>query len=175
MAPDEDLVDRVRFLSTQSREPVAHYEHKELGFNYRLSNVSAAIGRAQLVRLPSMIERRREIRNRYRNFFSSVHGIRLLSDQDDEENCWLTAIVDDSGDRRNMPGRLIDFLSAKGIEARSIWKPMHLQPLYARATYFGGNTSERLFYTGVVLPNGSSLKKRELDRVLDCLSSFFAA
>lgn len=173
VAPDANLVERVRFLSTQAREPFAHYEHKELGFNYRLSSVSAAIGRAQLARLPSMIEKRKAIRARYRTLFSRVDSIRFLSGSDDGENCWLTAIVDDSDETRAMPARLLDFLGESGIEARNVWKPMHLQPLYSAASYSGGSNSEQLFSSGVVLPSGSALRESEVDWVEDCLSRFF--
>ena len=131
LTDDERLADHVRKLSTQAREPVAHYEHTEIGYNYRLSNILAALGRAQLSRLDDMIKRRREWRERYRALFADQPGVRILGGADDaEDNCWLTAIVVDpavsAGRAEDLGGRP---RGRPSIETRPVWKPMHLQPV----------------------------------------------
>lgn len=155
---DGMLAQHVRKLSTQAREPVPHYEHTEIGYNYRLSNILAALGRAQLLRLDSMIARRRMWRERYRELFAGHPGVRILGGTDDEEdNCWLTAIVVDPEDSAWTIGELRDALGSSAIETRPVWKPMHLQPVYS---HFGGTlngSSEVLFANGLTLPSGSAL------------------
>lgn len=172
LSDDGDLVAHARKLSTQSREPVPWYEHVEIGYNYRLSNLLAAFGRAQLSRLPSMIERRRAIRERYAAALVPA-GFTLLGGEDDgressEDNCWLTgALVPGSLGDGVTP--LISALNAQGIEARHLWKPMHLQPVFADHRSFLSGVSERLFETGVLLPSGSALTDEEVDRVIDAV------
>ena len=170
LSEDEELARHARFLSTQAREPVAHYEHRYLGYNYRMSNVLAALGRAQLSRLDAMIARRREIRARYRAAVADWPGVEIFQDDTSEDdNCWLTALVVD--DASPVPASaLLAGLEARGIEARPLWKPMHLQPIFAGARAFITGEAERLFTLGVALPSGSVHGPAAIDRVCDALA-----
>jgi pyridoxal phosphate-dependent aminotransferase EpsN len=160
-----DLVEHARKLSTQAREPVAHYEHREIGFNYRLSNLLAALGRAQLESLAERVATRRRIRERYRALLDAP-GITFMPEAPyGKGNAWLTCVVVDpeafGADREAI--RLA--LEAEDIEARPLWKPMHLQPIYASHARFGGDVAARLFERGLCLPSGSALTDEQQDRV----------
>jgi len=164
---NDKTIEHARKLSTQAREPVAHYEHLEVGFNYRMSNLLAALGRAQLESLPERVATRRRIRDRYRALLEDVPGISFMPDAAyGEGNAWLTCILVDpdafGADREAI--RLA--LEAEDIEARPLWKPMHLQPIYAAHTTFGGEVSARLFERGLCLPSGSALTDEQQDRVV---------
>lgn len=172
LSKDSEKIDYVRYLATQARLPEQYYEHDTVGFNYRMSNVLAAIGRAQLRRLPGMIGRRREIRNRYRDFFSNVSGIDLLNQESTGDNYWLTAIKFTSDEIDHNAEFLLRYLAGLGIETRRLWKPMHLQPLYREAKFYGGNIAEQLFRRGLALPSGSSLADSDIDQVLEKISQF---
>ena len=164
LSDDGDLVAHARKLSTQAREPVAWYEHTEVGYNYRLSNLLAAFGRAQLERLPGMIARRRAIREHYRAALEPL-GAELLGGPSEDDNCWLTGVVLPA---HVVPGGvtpLIGRLDAQGIEARHLWKPMHQQPLFSQHRSFLNGVSDDLFERGVVLPSGSALSDDDIDRV----------
>jgi dTDP-4-amino-4,6-dideoxygalactose transaminase len=167
VSEDRDLVEHARKLSTQAREPFAHYEHVELGFNYRMSNVLAALGRAQLESLPEKVAVRRRLRERYRAMLGAVPGIAFMPEASyGEGNAWLTCVLVEpeafGADREAI--RLA--LEEEDIEARPLWKPMHLQPLYAGHTTFGGEVSARLFERGLCLPSGSALTEEQQDRVV---------
>jgi dTDP-4-amino-4,6-dideoxygalactose transaminase len=173
LTDDAELAARARYLATQARQPVVHYEHTEVGYNYRLSNILAALGRAQLTRLDVMIARRRAIRDRYRSLFADVPGVELLGGVDDgDDNCWLTPIVIDESVTNWSPSALRQALEESAIESRPIWKPMHLQPVFAGCGALVNGTAETLFDTGITLPSGSALTDRQLDRVLERLSEF---
>jgi dTDP-4-amino-4,6-dideoxygalactose transaminase len=170
---DEEFIAHARYLATQARQPVSHYEHRDVGYNYRLSNILAAVGRAQLARLDSMVARRREVRRAYLALFEAVDGVRILGSADWEgDNCWLTSIIVDPGiagwDSRELAG----MLSAQGIESRPLWKPMHLQPVFAEADGTIDGTAELLFDRGITLPSGSTLTSDQLDRVLGEIRGF---
>jgi dTDP-4-amino-4,6-dideoxygalactose transaminase len=170
---DGDLAARVRYLATQARQPAAHYEHTEIGFNYRLSNLLAALGRAQLTRLDEMIARRRVIRSMYKDIFSGREGVSILGGDDDaEDNTWLTAVLVDEAVTGWGPTDLVAALGAQSIESRPIWKPMHLQPVFSRARSLVNGSSERIFAQGVTLPSGSVLTPVELDRVRSVIEGF---
>ena len=172
LTDDEDLATRVRYLSTQARQPVAHYEHTEVGYNYRLSNLLAALGRAQLSRLDEMIARRRAVRDRYRAFFADVDGVELFGAADDAgDNCWLTSILIDEETTGWSPDELSRALAADQIESRPLWKPMHLQPVFAGARQRTTGASESLFRRGLTLPSGSALSEAEVDRVVAALAT----
>ena len=143
---DEGLAEHVRFLSTQAREPADHYEHKEIGYNYRLSNVLAALGRAQLTRLDEMIARRRAHREAYSDLFADVPGVTIFGREGDEaDNCWLTAILVDRDSSGWSAAELSDALRQDEIESRPLWKPMHLQPVFAdRPAYLNGNSQSHI-------------------------------
>ena len=176
LSKHEDLIERARYLSTQARQPVDHYEHTEIGFNYRLSNVLAALGRAQLSRLEGMLARRRDIREMYVDGLADVPGVRFLGRDeegrsDDEDNCWLTCIELDPAVTKVSPSKLIAELASERIESRRLWKPMHLQPVFASSRSFVNGESERLFDRGVALPSGSALQDDEIERVLKVLKT----
>jgi dTDP-4-amino-4,6-dideoxygalactose transaminase len=151
---------------------VPWYEHTDIGFNYRMSNVLAALGRGQLTRLDDMIGRRRAIRQAYTQGLADVEGVRILGrdakNGDTRDNCWLTAIVLDSTAAPLTADTLIKALGDADIEARHLWKPMHAQPVFSEARAFIKGTSDHLFASGVTLPSGSSLTDDEIERVLAC-------
>lgn len=165
-----DLVRRARYLSTQAREPVAHYEHLEVGFNYRLSNLLAALGRAQLQGLDARVARRRAIHARYRDALSGRPGVAFQEEPaGSRSNRWLTCITIDPARAGVDREALRLALDAADIEARPVWKPMHLQPVFASARRRGGEVSARLFERGLCLPSGSGLSEPDQGRVLDAL------
>jgi len=168
LSNNQDLLDRARYLSTQARQPVPWYEHTEIGYNYRLSNILAAIGRVQHDRLDDMIGRRREIRRTYIDAFADL-DVRFLGTSnkggDEVENCWLTGLV--LGDSLAItPDVLTRAMDDADIEVRRLWKPMHLQPVFADARSVLNGASEKLFARGVTLPSGSSLDDAAVDRVV---------
>lgn len=172
---DKALSDHVRKLSTQAREPVPHYEHTEVGYNYRLSNLLAALGRAQLSRLDDMMKRRRQWREHYREIFSNVDGVQILGGQSDhEDNCWLTAITIDPQKSSFTAQEFGEHLTSRGIESRPLWKPMHLQPVYESAPATLDGTSERLFANGLTLPAGSSITDAQFAQISSTISEFLA-
>lgn len=173
LSNNDELLDRARYLSTQARQPVPWYEHTEVGYNYRLSNILAAIGRAQLERLDEMISRRREIRRMYVEALLDL-DVRFLGKIDDQghdiENCWLTGVI--LGDSIPLsPDEVVSRMDRVNIEVRHLWKPMHKQPLFASARAFTNGSSERLFERGITLPSGSSLQNEQVERVIQKLYS----
>jgi dTDP-4-amino-4,6-dideoxygalactose transaminase len=168
---DADLARHVRKLSTQAREPVSHYEHTEIGYNYRLSNVLAALGRAQLVRLDAMIERRRAWRRRYADLVAGIPGVRVLGDAAARhDNAWLTALVIDP-DRAPFTARsLHEEFTAAQVETRPLWKPMHQQPVFAAHGGTLDGTSDRLFEHGLTLPSGSGMTEEQFSLVVSVLA-----
>ena len=171
LTDDVELANRVRHLATQAREPVVHYEHVDLGYNYRMSNILAALGRAQIERLPAMIAIRRKLRDEYRELFATAPEVTVFGGDDAEDNCWLTAIVV-SPEASWAPSDLQDFLETRNIESRPLWKPMHLQPLYEHCQGFIDGTSERLFDQGLTLPSGSSMSPAEWARIESAIYEF---
>jgi dTDP-4-amino-4,6-dideoxygalactose transaminase len=162
LSPTTEAADRVRYLATQARQPAVHYEHTEIGFNYRLSNLLAAIGRAQLERLPEMSARRVEINGMYREALAELDGLSFMPIADPGWNGWLTCVVfDDPAVRDDVQNAL----AADDIESRPLWKPMHLQPVFAGNTAVVDGTSQQLFEHGLCLPSGSALNDGEVDRV----------
>jgi dTDP-4-amino-4,6-dideoxygalactose transaminase len=171
LTDDVELANRVRHLATQAREPVVHYEHVDLGYNYRLSNILAALGRAQIERLPAMISIRRKWREKYRELFATTPEVTVFGGDDAEDNCWLTAIIV-SSEASWAPSDFQEFLETRNIESRPLWKPMHLQPLYRHCESFVDGTSERLFDRGLTLPSGSSMSPAEWTRIDTAISEF---
>ncbi|GAA1861719.1 DegT/DnrJ/EryC1/StrS family aminotransferase [Brevibacterium marinum] len=173
LTDDPRLAEYAAYLSSQAREPVAHYEHTEIGFNYRLSNLLAALGRAQLRRLDDMIERRRAIRSQYVDRLASHDGVSLFgSDNVHRDNAWLTAVLIDEDRSGFTAAQLGDWLANRDIETRSLWKPMHLQPVFEDAETVGGAVAEELFATGLTLPSGSALSTAQIVRVFDAIDDF---
>lgn len=163
---------RVMFFATQAREPAPHYQHKHIGYNYRLSNISAGIGRGQMEVLQEHVDARRSHHAYYHEALSKVKGIEVMSapSSDFNSNYWLTCITIDSKvtgyDREELRQRL----EAENIESRPLWKPMHLQPVFADCPFYsmveGKAISEQLFDRGLCLPSGSALTSADLDRVI---------
>src|SRR5699024_1412552 len=145
---EEHIASQVRYLSTQARQPVVHYEHTDIGYNYRMSNILAALGRAQLTRLDEMIDRRRTWRNRYREFFADVPGIEIFGGDDAEDNCWLTSVIVDPGVASVSSDELQSALQEANIESRPLWKPMHLQPVFQGTPRLITGASQEQFETG---------------------------
>jgi pyridoxal phosphate-dependent aminotransferase EpsN len=166
VSADEALITQARFLATQARDPAPHYEHSQIGFNYRLSNVLAAIGRGQLHVLAERVNARRANCEFYQRAFADLPGIEFMPEAPwGRSSRWLTCVVIDPGkfgaDREAV--RLA--LGAENIEARPVWKPMHLQPVFAGCECFGGEVAEDLFNRGLCLPSGSNLTRADLERV----------
>ncbi|HXQ43271.1 MAG TPA: aminotransferase class I/II-fold pyridoxal phosphate-dependent enzyme [Acidimicrobiales bacterium] len=170
VSSDESLIDRARYLSTQAREPVVHYEHLAVGFNYRLSNLLAAVGRGQLLGLDDRVARRRAINARYRAALSELPGLEFMPVASyGEPNYWLTCVLVDP-DRFGATGEDIRIaLEALDIESRPTWKPLHLQPVYAGAPTVGGAVAASIFEKGLCLPSGSRMGVADLDRVTETI------
>ena len=172
VAPDPDLVEKARFWATQAKDAGAGYEHSELGYNYRMSNVLAGIGRGQLHVLDLRVGQRRSIAFRYRDAFAGLPGISLMPQAAyGLATNWLSCfLIDESRFRCSRDG-LMQHLEASDIESRPVWKPMHLQKLYAGSECHGGAVAEDLHRRGICLPSSSSLTDRELKRVTGCVAS----
>jgi dTDP-4-amino-4,6-dideoxygalactose transaminase len=172
VSDDDAFIAACRYLATQARAPVVHYEHADIGYNYRLSNLLAALGRAQLRRLDDMVARRQRMRQRYRELFADSAGVRLLGDDDPGSNCWLTTIVVDPETAGWRAEDLHGYLEARDIETRPVWKPMHLQPVFANAQAVLSGAAADLFATGLTLPSGSGMDEAQIRRVLDAIHGF---
>jgi dTDP-4-amino-4,6-dideoxygalactose transaminase len=169
---DEGMIAHARKLSTQAREPARHYEHVEDGYNYRLSNVLAGIGRGQLRVLRQRVERRREIFAHYARVLGEVPGLRWMHEPPGHHATrWLSAFTLALPQARRRRDALLDFLERHNVEARPVWKPMHLQPLYSGSRYFPHDpqrdVSRELFEGGVCLPSGSNMDQQQLERVAE--------
>jgi dTDP-4-amino-4,6-dideoxygalactose transaminase len=171
-----ELIQRARFLSTQAREEAVHYQHEVVGYNYRLSNVSAAIGIGQMEALPDRVRQRRANFNYYREKLDGILGVSFLTEPEGcFSNRWLTTVMIDPTltngiDRESLRITLDEF----NIESRPIWKPMHLQPVFESAPFFGKNrVADRIFENGLCLPSGSNLTKEELDFVIQKVKNIF--
>ncbi len=167
---DPALIARARYLATAARQPAVHYEHAEVGFNYRLGSLAAAVGLAQLGSLEAKVARRRAIFDQYAARLSDVPGLTMAPEAPGRRHTrWLSVIMLDPTLSRQTPDQLRLSLEAADIESRPVWKPMHLQPVFRDAPMIGGAVAERLFATGLCLPSGSSLTDGEVDRVCDCV------
>jgi dTDP-4-amino-4,6-dideoxygalactose transaminase len=169
---DAALAERCRYLATQARQPVPHYEHVDVGYNYRLSNLLAAVGRAQLSRLDGMIVRRRQLRERYAKAFAGVPGVRIVGEAEHGSNCWLTVITVDPRESGWAAAELAEHLATLDIETRPVWKPMHQQPVYRTARAWLTGAADRLFGTGLALPSGSQLSDAAQQRIFDAIDGF---
>ena len=168
LADDPELVARARNLASQARRPAAHYEHEEVGYNYRLSNLLAAVGRAQLGRLDELIERRRKINRAYRQALEEIDGIDFLPEPaSSRSNSWLTCILLNENRLGVGPTHVREHLEAHNIEARPVWKPMHLQPAFESCRAIAGAVADALFAQGLCIPSGSALSASQLQRVID--------
>ncbi|MGF2948873.1 DegT/DnrJ/EryC1/StrS family aminotransferase [Microbacterium alcoholitolerans] len=173
LTDDEHFAQEVRYLATQARQPVVHYEHTDIGYNYRMSNLLAALGRAQLSRLDEMIAKRREMRQLYKQLFADLDGVEVFgADDDEDDNVWLTSILVDSEVTGWAPSDLSAALAFDNIESRPLWKPMHLQPIFAGSRGTLNGVSENLFKIGLTLPSGSALTDEQRERVLTIISRY---
>ena len=163
----KELVDKARFLSTQAKDPFPHYEHSQIGFNYRMSNITAGIGRGQLLVLPERVAQRRAVCAFYQQELSGLPGLQFLEEPAGSfSNRWLTTVLIDPQQSGGVTRETIRLkLEADNIEARPLWKPMHLQPVFRGAVSFLNGVSEQLFEQGLCLPSGSSLTTDELHRI----------
>jgi pyridoxal phosphate-dependent aminotransferase EpsN len=163
-------IERARYLATQARKPVLHYEHTEVGFNYRMSNLLAAVGRGQLLSLEQRVAQRQANNHFYRTHLAEVPGIGFMPLAPyGVPNCWLTCLTIDQDLFGAGPATVMARLEEVDIEARPIWKPMHLQPAYKIARVVGGAVAERIFATGLCLPSGSNLTVADRLRVVDAV------
>jgi dTDP-4-amino-4,6-dideoxygalactose transaminase len=175
LTDDGELADRVRYLSTQARQPYVHYEHTEVGYNYRLSNILAALGRGQLARLDEMIFRRRTVRFVYRTAFAGVAGVTVFGGPDDDDNCWLTSVIVEDEKSGWTAEQLRRHLEECDIESRPMWKPMHRQPAFARHPRILNGNADWLFGHGLTLPSGSAMSPTDVDRVVAAIESFLGS
>lgn len=168
--------EKAVFLATQARDAAPHYEHSEIGYNYRMSNICAGIGRGQMEVLDNHIHLRREMNSFYKHLFENIEAIKLLKapNLDFYSNHWLTAITINSSLLNGKTAE--DFrlhLETFNIESRPLWKPMHLQPIFNSAPYYGGTIASKLFENGLCLPSGSNLNENEKERIASSIVSFF--
>jgi len=169
---DGDWARRARHLATQARDAAVHYEHSNIGFNYRMSNLLAAVGRGQLRGLVAKVARRREIFSRYSQELGSLPGISFMPEASyGTSSRWLTVALVDAESFGSTRDDLIVLLERENIEARPAWKPMHLQPVYRGAECYGGEVAASIFAQGICLPSGSSLSEPDQMRVIELLRS----
>jgi pyridoxal phosphate-dependent aminotransferase EpsN len=178
VSPRKDWVDKARFWSTQARDPdpagINNYVHREAGYNYRLSNVLAGIGRGQLRSLSARIERRREIFEFYRQSLGDLPGVAFMPEAPGcHSTRWLTCLTIDPDAKGSHRDAVLAALETANIEARPLWKPLHQQPLYRQAPCFDAGVADRLFAHGLSLPSGSGMTEEELDRVVETVRGAF--
>ena len=177
VSDDEERIAKVRFWATQSREKFRYYEHKEIGYNYRLSNISAGIGRGQLKVLDERIAEKTNIHNTYKEGFKSIKEIQMQPYmQNSKPNFWLSAIILDK-DSKVTPLQIIEALEKENIESRPIWKPMQLQPVFADCDFItlneSGSVSEDIFSRGVCLPSDTKMTREEQAKVIEIINGLF--
>ena len=162
VSDNKGWIEKAKFLSTQAKEDFLHYEHQEFGYNYRMSNVLAAIGVAQMEVLEERVNRKREIFELYRKMLGDIDEINFMPEiRDSRGNRWLTTLTFEHTD----PQTVIEALEAENIESRPLWKPMHLQPLFSEALVFEDGTSEALFKKGLCLPSGTNMSDEDVLRI----------
>lgn len=173
VCPSAEAAERVKFFATQARENRPYYYHEHIGYNYRLSNVSAGIGCGQMEVIEDHLARRREIHGLYVRAFSGIDGIEVHDNPspDFNSNFWLTTITLDPEVISTTPDELRLALDANNIESRLLWRPMHIQPVYSDSPYYGGTVAEDLFARGLCLPSGSSLSDADIARVVETILS----
>ena len=170
----EDKIQTV-FLSTQARDQAPHYQHSQIGFNYRMSNIVAGIGRGQMEVLKDRVEARRNMHQLYVDLFKDIDGVTVFSEPSEDfySNHWLSAIVVDPQVTGKTREELRMAFLEDNIESRPLWKPMHMQPVFENAPFYGGGTSEKLFNDGLCLPSGSNLREDEKERIANVIKMFF--
>lgn len=178
VASQRDYVEKARFLSTQARDAAPHYQHSQIGYNYRMSNVTAGIGRGQMEVLEERVKARRANNQRYRDYFAGKAGIRFQDEPsaDFYSNYWLSAILVDPNQSGGISREDIRLgLEKDNIEARPLWKPMHMQPVFEGSPFFGAGRCEKLFEQGLCLPSGSNLVESDFERIFRSLDQIFGS
>lgn len=176
LSNNEEWVVKSRFLATQARDAAPHYQHSEVGYNYRMSNIVAGVGRGQMLVLDEWVTKRRAMNQWYKQILSDLPGISFLSEPDERffSNCWLTTIevdpVQSPVDREYIKKALLN----ENIESRPLWKPMHMQPIFESYPAYTSGVSKRLFEQGLCLPSGSNLMNEERSRIQNVLSDVFS-
>jgi dTDP-4-amino-4,6-dideoxygalactose transaminase len=176
VSSNKNSIDQAKFLSTQARDEAPHYQHSQIGYNYRMSNIVAGIGRGQMEVLDLRVSQRRANNERYRKFFDGIPGVTFQTEPNADyfSNYWLTAILIDpslTGGISREDVRLA--LDAENIESRPLWKPMHMQPVYEGTKFYGTGVCEKLFEQGLCLPSGSNLTDQDFGRIFEVLSRIF--
>ncbi|WP_242214363.1 DegT/DnrJ/EryC1/StrS aminotransferase family protein [Bacillus cereus group sp. BfR-BA-01383] len=170
---DEERISKARFWATQSRDQARHYQHSELGFNYRMSNVVAGIGRGQLKVLDQRVQKKRYIFEFYKRELGNLEGIEFMpSNEWNEPNYWLSSMTLNGKIR---PIDVMEALEKENIESRPVWKPMHLQPFFEKYDFVGTDVSEKLFENGVCLPSDTKMTDKDLDRVVKIIKGLWIA
>jgi len=166
---------RTKFFATQARDKAPHYEHSHIGYNYRMSNICAGIGRGQMFVLKDHIQRRREINQLYRKLMKTLPGITFHTNPNDDfnSNYWLTCIIIDPQEAGFTREELRLKMEEENIETRPLWKPMHLQPVFADCPYYGDNTEGRLFDNGLCLPSGPTLTDKDIERLANVIRDMY--
>lgn len=184
---NEDKIKKARFWSTQSRDQARHYQHSELGFNYRMSNVVAGIGRGQLKVLDKRVAKKRYIFEFYKRELGGLEGIEFMPINDwNEPNCWLSCIIlpydchsekschsEHSEESYVRPIDIMEALEKENIESRPVWKPMHMQPFFAKYDYVGRDVGEKLFENGICLPSDTKMTDEDLSRVVETIKKLW--
>lgn len=166
------IIERAKYLSTQAREDLPYYQHLEIGYNYRMNNMAAAVGLAQLEKLDACVAKRRLINERYRILFEDLPGISFQSESEESKsNFWLTTILIDDKQTGFSNDRLRILLFKNGIETRFLWKPLHLQPAYRGVPFYGGHVAEKLFLRGLCLPSSITLTYEDQKKIVGVIEN----
>jgi len=174
VGPTKETKEKTIFLSTQARDNAPHYQHSEIGYNYRLSNICAGIGRGQMEVLPDRIQQRRAINDFYKDVFSNIDAVNLFSEASSDffSNHWLSSITIDKKVTTRTNQELMAAFAEENIETRPLWKPMHLQPVFNDCQYYGETVSEELFTAGLCLPSGSNITNDDKNRIYEVISKY---
>ncbi|MFJ7934425.1 DegT/DnrJ/EryC1/StrS family aminotransferase [Sporosarcina sp. NPDC096371] len=180
VSDDVDALDKARFLATQARDEAPHYQHSTVGYNYRMSNILAGVGRAQLEVLDNRVETRRNVFNRYVKSLGEIDGVHFMPELDGTfSNRWLTTLTMDPELIKITPYQIIDQLARENIEARPVWKPLHLQPLFGGCKFYPHGEDdvvcERLFAEGLCLPSGSNMTVKQQEKVIEVVKKILMA
>jgi len=176
VAPTKEIKDKAVFFATQSRDQAPHYQHSEIGYNYRLSNICAGIGRGQMEVLDEHVSLRRKMHDFYVDYFENIDGVTVFQEPNGNyySNHWLSAILIDSSKTNGKTSEELRLaLEKENIESRPLWKPMHLQPVFQKYPYYGEKVSQQLFEDGLCLPSGSNLDDSDRERIYRVLNVFF--
>jgi dTDP-4-amino-4,6-dideoxygalactose transaminase len=176
LSSNQEWIKKARFLATQARDTAPHYQHSQIGYNYRMSNVCAGIGRGQMEVLPHRVQQRRNNYETYKNALADIEAIQFLEEPDSNYSCnrWLTTVLINNSEKSRITREEVRLtLEKQNIESRPLWKPMHMQPVFKDSPFYGYGTSERLFDNGLCLPSGSNLSENDLAKVITVIKRAF--